>query len=185
MRLTVIAAAVLAALVLAVAAGDAGAQGLTTEEAERFAATLPAMKTLGKDYEEQLGRDLEPEMGEVFAPFTTGIAELKSVSPQAYEDLAGVAADNGFDSPADWAETGDKVIAAFLALKTADLDAEMAQMRAQMTPKMMQRLPEAMRDQIMTAMAVMETVEAVPPAHVEAVKPVAGRLEQAFGLTGP
>ena len=153
------------------------AQTLTTQEAQRFVDAMPAVQELGAQYQDSFDRDLQPEKGEPFAPYSQGAAQLKADDAAAYRALSDVVADHGFDTVDQWAGVGDQVMAAYLALKTGDRRAELTEMRARLTPDMLSRLPAGMQRQMETAMAMLETVEQVPDAHIDAVRPVAGDLD--------
>ena len=162
------------------AAAAASAAPLSADQIERFIASLDDLKTFGERLETE-GKtagsfsDFAPAPGEAFAPYSRGIAHLKSVGE--YGALNAIVRRHGFRDGEVWAGVGDRVMAAYMANMMAAENPDMAEMAAAMTPEMMAQMPPSMREQMAAALSVMETVRNAPPEDRAAVAPFMDKLD--------
>lgn len=158
------------------------AQSLSDQQAEDFIGSLEEVnaytESLGEELREGiLEEDIMPRLGEPFAPFTRSTAYLREEHADVHERMGEIVEGHGFPSLEEWATTGDQVALAYMALRMEGQD------MPAVTPDMLEQVPEAMRPQMESVLAMMETVRQVPPEDVEAIRPFAMRLEQHFGMT--
>ncbi len=165
---------------------------LTTDMASRFADSLPAAEALGSELRDQgIGEQLiTPEdllNADEIGPYVMAVGKLREVSGSGYQQLSSLASANGFSGAENWAQVGDRVMLAYLALRSSG---EMAQMGA-MNEQMLSMMPPQAQAKIRGVMRFAKAVQAVPQADKEAVSPIADRLSQVFdgmarqaGVTG-
>ncbi|WP_133162252.1 hypothetical protein [Hyphococcus luteus] len=157
------------------------ADALTVDAAQRFVESLHSVKALGDRLEaegkaEQLQLDMQPKAGEPFAPYSKSVTALKAKYPDEYSELKSAVKPHGF-SAEEWGVTGDQVMVAYFARKMEkENPGAMAQMEA-MDPAMLEQMPPQMKEQIMQAKAMMETISKVPPENKEVVAEVEDDLD--------
>lgn len=160
------------------------AQDLTTSEATDFIESLDAVNSYAESLEADvregaLEADIMPRPGEPFAPYSRSAEYLMSEHEAVYERMGEIVGDHDFSSLEDWAAVGDKVARAYIALRME------GQELGQVTPEMLQQVPEQMRPQIERMLAMIETVRNTPEADKEVVRPLIGELEDHMGRPGP
>ncbi|MBP6018920.1 MAG: hypothetical protein KA735_05465 [Burkholderiaceae bacterium] len=85
----------------------ANAQPLTPQQVERFIASMPETAALGDKHDDNKRRTIDPAQ-----PLTSSLKLMDKQSP-AYADLAQLASRHGFSSVEQWANVGDRTIAAY------------------------------------------------------------------------
>ena len=174
----------LATLALAFLAPLAMGQTLTTDRASDFIDSLEEVETYSESLDEDMrtglmDMDIVPENGIPFAPYEQAVGYLENQYPAVYEDLGEIVSEYNFDTLQDWAETGDRVAIAFIALQMEDADTSAMD---KMTPEMLEQVPAQMRPQIEMVMAMLETIESAPPENIDAIRPLMDRLEQYLNM---
>ncbi|MGF1454952.1 MAG: hypothetical protein ACFB6R_06190 [Alphaproteobacteria bacterium] len=162
------------------------AAALSDADVKRFVEGLPAAFELNKTFEAEgldvsLDADVKAGKPVPTTPFTDGLKALREASSDAYGRYAKLVKSQGFASPEAWAETGDRVMLAYIALKTPAEALEMAQ---SMTPAQLDMLPPNMRSTVESAMAFAKTVRTVPQADRDAVAPYVPQLDAFIDLEG-
>lgn len=158
------------------------AADLTTERASRFVETLKPVSELGQRLEAEgknnsFSFDPMPKEGETFQPYTKAVEALAGHMPAHHAELKSIVKKQGF-TPAEWGETGDRVMMAYIAAKMEKEEpGAMAQLQA-MDPAMLDMMPPQVKEQMANMMAMMKTVEAVPAADKAAIEPVIPALEE-------
>ncbi len=155
------------------------ADALPGADVKRFVEGLPAAFELNRTLEAE-GIDVELDASvqagkEVpTTPFTDGIKAVREASQDAYGRFAKLVKSQGFSSAEAWAKTGDRVMLAYIALRTPLEDLDMAQT---MTAAQLEMLPPDMRQMVQSAMAFAKTVKGVPQADRDAVTPYLSQLD--------
>lgn len=165
-------------------AADATAAPLREADVERFVGTLDDVAAFGKKLEaagkdDLLNRQEQPTADAPFAPYSTGVSELKAQYPADHAELAGILKSHGF-APAEWGAVGDRVIIAYIALKIAEENPEaldMADQMAALDPAMLAQMPPQMKAQMDRMKAMVETVRRAPDADKKAVAPSKAALD--------
>ncbi len=154
---------------------------LTVDAAKRFVASLDSVKTLGDRLEAEgkaaeMQIEMQPKPGEPFEPYSKSVTVLKDKYPDEYGKLKSAVKAHGF-SAEEWGATGDKVMIAYFARKMEkENPGAMAQMQA-MDPAMLEQMPPQMKEQIMQAKAMMETISDVPPENKKVVAEIEDDLD--------
>lgn len=170
-----------AGLIIAFGAAAAGDAPLTEDQAKRFVNTLPALEALREKMEtEGKAQSLEiaskPRSGEPFKPYTHAVAALKQRYPVDHARLTGAVKQQGFTA-AQWAQTGDQVMIAYLALRMQEDDPRTIEMMEGMDASMMSMMPPEMRSRLEGAFALMEVVKNAPESDKKAVASVKNDLD--------
>ncbi|MEM9168303.1 MAG: hypothetical protein AAGC56_01515 [Pseudomonadota bacterium] len=166
--------------------GQAAAEGLTTDMAEKFAASLPAMTEIAKGMKERgvedpFDDDEAPIVDGEFKPYSAAMAKLKTDHPKEHNKIGAAVKKHGFKSAMDWAVAGDATIAAYMARMIPPGAAEM--MKA-MTPQMLDMMPPETRVQYEQSKLMMAAIAKVSQADIAAVEPAVPALEAAFTAIG-
>lgn len=148
---------------------------LTDEKIRNFVASMEAIKDLGRELEASgktklLMDQTAPKAGEDFKPYAKAVAALKEKYPADHDRLVASVKPYGF-SAETWAETGDRIIVAYIAEKAEQEHPGGLGHAQPMDPAMLASIPSEMRVQIETAMAMMETVKNAPVSDRDAVRP--------------
>lgn len=126
--------------------------------------------------------------GGKFSPFTAGLHALAKQDRENYIKLVKIVKKNGFDSPLQWAEAGDRIMPAYMALKIPGKMPDQSEMMAEITPEMRKMMPPEtlakIEEGIKQAAYAAKTIEDVPQADKEAVRPFMGDLDRAIGRYG-
>ncbi len=168
----------------AASAADAATAPLKEADVVRFVGTLDDVAAFGDKLEaagkdDLLNRQDQPTDGAPFAPYSTGLAELKTQYPADHAELAGILKTHGF-APDEWSALGDRVIIAYIALKIAEENPEALEMADQMAaldPAMLAQMPPQMKAQMDRMAAMVETVRRAPDADKKAVAPSVPALD--------
>lgn len=165
-----------AALFLLGASSFSSAQDLTEAAASSFIDSLQEVNEYAENLpaqvrESALNSASMPEAGQPFTPYSGAVAQVKESHGDVYDDMEDIVEDYGFDSLEDWGTTGDRVTVAYMAMQMEGNE------MAQITPEMLQQVPEQMRPEMERMLALMETVRNAPAADVATVRPLAPRLE--------
>lgn len=147
----------------------ANANALSAEQARAFASCLPQFYEAGERAENN--RALKAINNELdgsriidgkLKMFSMPMARLKQMKPDIYADFDGMAKSCGMNSVKNFADIGDKVMAAYMA---RNMPPEATAQLAQLTPEMMAMMPPAARQ----GFAMMEVLENVPEADKNAL----------------
>ncbi|MEL6362163.1 MAG: hypothetical protein AAFR21_13880 [Pseudomonadota bacterium] len=164
----------------------AGDKALTTADAKKFTASLPAATELGEGFKEK-GVDLfnstEPKLAAdgTFKPYSTLLLEMKDAHPAEYRQVNAMAKSAKFSNAVEWASVGDRVMLAYIADK---MPPNAGAMMSAMTPEMMAMMPPETRAKLETSKAVMSAVDNVPQADKDALEPVMADLDAALMAAG-
>ncbi|WP_395341361.1 hypothetical protein PN836_019060 [Ningiella sp. W23] len=98
------------------------------------------------------------------------LAGLESAQVDALED---VVEDAGFDDLDEWIDISNRVSAAMLAIEMENEPMDMSEL----TPEMMQMMPQTMRDQLEGTLRMLEAAKDVPQADIDVVKANMSKLD--------
>jgi len=163
------------------------AAGLNTTAVEAYLETLPEVRVLADEMHAQGHGDFfEPEitpgMG-TFDPHVRGVTALEREHASMHARLGTIVRDKGFTSAQSWAETGDRIIITYGAVKVEAESPELlalAQSGSTMDPAMLQLLNPEMRMQMEMAMMAAKALAQVSEADKQLIRPYIARLDQAF-----
>ncbi|MEQ8179487.1 MAG: hypothetical protein RIC52_02355 [Amphiplicatus sp.] len=184
--MTKLIAALGAVFILAGVAFAADPASLTEAKIKNFIASMESVKALGHELEasgktDTLEIDSIPKTGEDFRPYSKSVAALKEKHPADHQRLAALVKPHGF-SVDSWAETGDRVMIAYMAEKAEEHPESLAHAQA-MDPAMLSMVPPEMRAQMEGVMAMMETVKKAPAADRAALRPHMAALDAELEAT--
>ncbi|GAB4535255.1 MAG: hypothetical protein Tsb0010_15210 [Parvularculaceae bacterium] len=170
----------IAAALVMIFAHSAAAADLSAGQIERFVASLDDLREFGARLEAEgkqadAFEDLAPAPGEPFRPYTRGTEYLREIGE--YGAFEQIVRRHGFSDGAAWAETGDRVMVAFMANLMERENPQAAQMAASMSPEMLDQMPPAMRERMAGVMAMVTTMLNAPPEDRAAVAPFMDRIE--------
>lgn len=173
--------ALVSGLVMYGIAAPATGWALSQDEAENFIQAMPKVQELGDAMETEgknvtLRAQMKPQPGKPFHPYTSAVAALSEHYPDDYDALEDVIEEYDFDSPEEWAEVGDAVMKAYVAINMEGTPAPVDM--ANMNPEMMAMLPPAAKAQMQQASAMMKTMRNAPEEDKAIIRPLIGALEQ-------
>lgn len=90
----------------------AHAEPLTSDQVERFIASMPDSLELGRKYDDKKTRNIDPAK-----PMTSGLALMDKKGPE-YADISQLALRHGFTSAEQWAQVGDRTVSAYIVAKS-------------------------------------------------------------------
>ncbi len=174
-------------ILLALLALPLQAAGLTSDAVEAYLETLPEVRVLADELEasgkgDLLMKEVMPGT-ETFDPHQRGARVLQQKEPDVYGRLQRIVTNKGFTSVDNWAQTGDRVVLAYGAVKVEAESPEilaLAQSGAGLDPAMLQMLNPEMRAQMEQAIMMAKAISQVPVADRDTVRPYIGRLDQAY-----
>lgn len=160
------------------------AQELTPAQVEKFIGTMDDVQALsdsmGKDGKNQVISEKlkEAQPGGDFTPYSRAMDVMKAEFPDDYKKLGAAVKKQGFASQQEWAETGDKVMAAYISSRIdPETKTRMAAMKDQLNTDAAKQMPPEAVAQIKQTMAMMETLDKVPQADRDAIAPHSAALE--------
>lgn len=176
------------ALVLAMpaAAGD-----LTDARIKGFVESLSALDQMAERYDdldelEDIGEETQDatQDGE-FNPMSMAVREMRG--HEIHDEFTAIVRDHGFSSAEDWADAGDRIVRAMMAIEMdrqghGDMRTEMEQAMREMeqNPNITDEQREQMRRQMEQAVSGMEAMADAPQADIDAVRPHADELRRAM-----
>ena len=165
--------AIAVSIVLSMSAAQA-ASPLSSEQVTHFVETLAPIQTFGDALEKEgklnvlIGGGASAN-GE-FKPYSTGVDALKKQFPADFRRLAGVVKPHGF-TPEEWGETGDRVMAAYMALRIERDEPGALDRIEPVDLEELKKMPPELQIQMRDYMAMMEAVKKAPSADRTAVLP--------------
>ncbi len=162
------------------------AENLSQDEAERFVDSLPEATTVGQqiqesDKAERFSVVMTPMEGQPYAPYTRGAVFMKMETPDLYRTMERIADKHGFDSVETWANVGDRVMAAFMAIEVEKMPEDTRKMAENMTPEMLNALPVNVRARIQGTIAMLEMTKKVSAEDLALMRELAPRMRQQMG----
>lgn len=174
--------AILAAL-LSLAAFAAHAQEpLTDAKIRALITTIEKSQDMASEFEElnELASEREVDMSRLFS---SSVEQMEG--REEYGILEDMVQNHGFSNLKEWAKTGDRVFAAWMAIEmgseSAGLAAEMQEALAEIdnNPDMSEQQKAQMRAMMAPAMSMSDAASNVPQQDMEAVRPHIGALKSA------
>lgn len=168
-------------------AGQASAEALSDSQIQNFIASLVELNAMEDEFADlKLEMDREQDRQEM-PDFEHLISEsiTKMEAHPEFDTFKDVIDDHGFDSPAEWGETGDRIFRAWMAIEMerqgAAMNQDMAQAMAEIdsNPHMTQAQKDQMKAMMGGAMSAMEQARNAPPADVQALRPHLDKLRAA------
>lgn len=163
------------------------AAGFNAAAVEAYLETLPEVRALADDMQAQgQGDFFEPQIDagmETFDPHVRGVLALEREYVDMHARLGAIVRGKGFTSTRSWAETGDRIIVTYGAVKVEAESPELlalAQSGSAMDPAMLQLLSPEMRMQMEMAMLAAKALAQVSEADKQLIRPYIARLDQAF-----
>ncbi|GGY61348.1 hypothetical protein [Marinobacter zhanjiangensis] len=161
------------------AAGIAQAETLTSTRIQSFLDTRDDLAGFDDDYPGL--QQASEEIRDMTSPLSSAIPALEQF-PEARKHLEKTVTEHGFDSVEDWANVGDRIILAQIAISMQDMSAEERAMSEEMMSAdygedMPEYMKERAREMAAGARAMRSAAEAVPPEDIEAVRPFMNQLD--------
>ncbi len=156
---------------------------LTALKINSFLSTIEEVKALSDEMSPEGKKQLtdiqaSAMQGNDFTPYRSGVTILKKSYPYDYTKLSDTVGSYGFNSPENWAQTGDDMMAAYVSVKMGDTAQQtMKSMSANMNPEMMAMLPPEAKATIQKTKAMLNTLEKVPAENKKVVAPLMDKIE--------
>lgn len=176
---------VVLSVILLLGAGALQAQPALTEAQVRgFIASLPDVTPLGGRYLRLDPAAAVLNLRQVPRPMARAVDRM--IGHDVYADMRDVVGFHGFTSPEAWAQVGDRVLHAFVALQ---LEGEEARLRREMraalrqidaNPELSPDQRRVMKEIMADALGGMQIVMQATPADMAAVRPHQQRLRRAM-----
>lgn len=165
----------------ALLAGPAAAENLSDRQIQNFIASLVELNAKEEEFASlklEMEQEQEQKRGEMpdFEHLISSSIRKMEGHPE-FAVFKEVIEDNGFDSPAQWGETGDRVFRAWMAIEMeqqgATVNQDMARAMAEIdnNPHMTQAQKDQMKAIMGGAMSAMEQARQAPAADVQALRP--------------
>jgi hypothetical protein len=181
-RIFALAAAFAAAVVPALAADS-----LNTETVRHFVETLAPVQAFGDSLEKEGKLNVLVGGGATvdgaFEPYSAGVTALKAQLPADFNRLEAVVKPHGF-TPELWGATGDRVMAAYMALRIERDEPGALAALEPVDPAEMQKMPPEMRKQMQDYAAMMEAVKKAPDDDKKAVLPAMDAIDAHINAQG-
>ncbi len=174
-------AAILGAMVFCLGLAHAAhAEPLTSQQVERFIASMPELTALGEKHADNQPRNIDPAR-----PLGSSLELMDRQSP-SYSDLSELASRHGFSSPEQWADVGDRVMSTYAVassgLPTSEVDA--AYKEAVANIKKNPDLPAAKKEAILAGMEKGHqrnmNARQASEQDISAVRPHMAKLDKLF-----
>lgn len=164
----------LAASVLLMIAPSFAAAPFNADAVKRFAQTLDPVQKFGDALEKEGKLNALVGAGAAidgdFRPYSSGVISLKEKFPADLARFALVLKPFGF-TPEEWALTGDRVMAAYMALRIErDQPGALAELE-EMDRAEIDKMPPEMRAQMLDYIAMMKAVKNAPASDKDIVLP--------------
>ncbi|WP_455198087.1 hypothetical protein [Kaarinaea lacus] len=165
-------------------AGDA----LSSKTVRSFIDSLKDIEQLGRKYENDPAfktdenQSFDQAMQQMQSPFSQMNTAIKN--SKAYDEFVDAIKRNGFNSPEQWSQTGNRIYRAIAAVQMEkempkDMDQQMAQARQQMQSSgMSAEQQKMMMDMMAASRQMMQQFKDVPKADRETVTPFIAEFEQ-------
>lgn len=168
--------------------GLAQADPLTDDRIQSFIDSLSDTKKLGEEYPD-LERENDGPPKDMTRPLSSSLEERER-HPEAEAKLEDLVQDHGFESVREWAETGDRIYVAMIAIGIREMPAEQREMMRN-TPEldlsegMYANMPEAQKAKLKqtadSMRGALEAADNAPEADIEAVRPFRSQLKTMMG----
>lgn len=157
------------------------AQPLENSDIDKYIASMEIIKNTSdpvlKSLEDQLDQtnwttfpvDEKGQVNIVRYGYDKATNELKNV-------ISKMAKDAGFSSASNWASVSDRITASYMKLKINEEGSEIPEL----TPEMLQYMPETMRVQVERSMQMLEAAKKAPQQDVNVVESNFERLNKAI-----
>ncbi|MDC0661160.1 hypothetical protein [Marinobacter sp. SS21] len=160
----------------ALLAGPASAETLPDRQIQNFIASLVELNAKEEEFADlKLETAQEQEMPDFEHLISSSIRKMEG--HPGFQTFKDVIEDHGFDSPAQWGETGDRIFRAWMAIEMeqqgATMNQDMARAMAEIdsNPHMTQAQKDQMKAMMGGAMSAMEQAQQAPAADVQALRP--------------
>src|SRR5690554_779072 len=100
----------------------AWSQGLSGDSVSTFIDSLEPVTSYAEGLDPEvrdglMSSDILPQSGEPLRPYSRSLEYVREEHAQVYETMGGIVGEHGFSSLEQWADTGDRVMVAWLALQ--------------------------------------------------------------------
>lgn len=169
-------------------AGAAAADSLSGSDIENFIDSLVELNSMEDEFADlELDMERQADENEVNMPdfehlISGSISKIED--HPSFDKFRDVIEDNGFDSPDEWGETGDRIFRAWMAIEmesqSATVNADIAEALKEIdsNPHMTQAQKDQMKAMMSGAMSAMEQASNAPAEDIEALRPHLGRLRE-------
>ncbi|MCK7544616.1 hypothetical protein MLC59_10595 [Marinobacter bryozoorum] len=154
---------------------------LTEQRVQSFIETMEDTESLEDEFPELAEMD-DNEVEDMSQIFTSSVQKLDK-HPEALERLNELTQQYGFSNARDWADTGDRIFSAMMAINLQEMPAnQRARMEQQSSPENMPRnLSEAQKAEIQQMFSAMQSMlkaaENAPQSDIDAVRPHMDQLK--------
>jgi hypothetical protein len=166
-------------------ASPARAAALNPAQVEKFMGTLPDLKALSDEMQQAgkgdaLDEAAAPHPGQIggFEPYTNSLKALKSKFPADYRKLGDLVHQHGFMSQDDWADTGNRVMLAYMALKLEAQPPETLKAMQDLPVGTLNKMPPEARAQFEQSRALMQAAQKVSSADKDAMRPYVAQFDE-------
>ncbi len=160
-------------------------QNITADQLNAFLSTLKDVKSLSQDLNEKgkvgfLRKNLGVVNNEGFTPYTSAVGLLKVNFPKHYSRMQSTAKRAGFSSLAQWSQTGDTIIAAYMSNKVLPGDKSQLTPIEQADPKSIATMSQRAQDRIKTTQYTMKLLRNVSDENRRLASKYKTQIEQAI-----
>lgn len=163
------------------------ANPLNADEVRHFVETLAPIEAFGDSLEKEGKLNVLVGSGATldgaFKPYSSGVAALKRELPGEFGRLAAVVKPHGF-TPEGWGATGDRVMAAYMALRIERDEPGALAALEPVDPAQLEKMPPEMRQQMQDYAAMMEAVKKAPEEDKKAVMPAMDMIDAHIAAQG-
>jgi len=161
---------------------------LTSNTVRSFISSLRDLEQLGKKYENdpafatESSLSMDQAIQRMQSPFSTVSHAMHG--SKAYDEYISLLKRNGFNSPEQWSQTGNRIYRAMAAVQIekempSDMDQQIAQAQQQMKSNgMSAEQQKMMLDMMSASQQMMQQFRDVPQADRDVVKPFIAEFEQ-------
>lgn len=163
------------------------ANPLNADDVRHFVETLAPIEAFGDSLEKEGKLNVLVGGGATFdgafKPYSSGVAALKKELPGEFGRLAAVVKPHGF-TPEEWGATGDRVMAAYMALRIERDEPGALAALEPVDPAELEKMPPEMRRQMQDYAAMMEAVKKAPEEDKKAVMPAMDMIDAHIAAQG-
>lgn len=154
---------------------------LSNDEVTKFIAATPDIETFAQDMKKE-GRNMEEEVMKdskgKFEPYAQSVDLLKTKYKDDYKKMGDLVKKHGFTSAEEWANVGDRVMHAYMAIKIEEKNPEALKDIPALTDDMKKSMPPETLKMVERQIQVRQTIAAVPKEDKDAVKTQVASLDE-------
>lgn len=150
------------------------AASLTEDQVQSFIDSMHDTEKLREEFPE-LDTEMEPENQDMSRPISSSLSTLDDV-PEARDRLEEIVEDHGFDNIEQWADIGDRVFIATMAISIQDMPPEQRKMVESMAnpdidPEAHEATQRGMNEMASKMREMLAAADHASPEDIETVRP--------------